>query len=187
MIPSFRPARLGLVSALSLATLVACGDKPSFPGPKAPVPVTSAPPAEAPKSKLPTEAPASPSASAVRISDEIVRVCGIKAPDAYFAFDSANLRKDDIIALDQVATCFAQGPLKGRTLRVLGHTDPRGSSEYNMTLGQSRADSVAGYVTNKGLDKSKVQSSSRGSMDAEGSDEPSWAKDRRVDLLLATP
>lgn len=196
MIPSFRIARLGLLPTFTRATfmtlaigaLAACGDKPQFPGPKTPVTATSAAtPTEAPKSKLPTEAPASQSASAVRISDEIVKLCGIKAPDAYFAFDSANLRKDDIVALDQVATCFSTGPLKGRTLRVLGHTDPRGSAEYNMTLGQSRADSVAGYVAGKGLDKSKVQSSSRGSMDAEGADEPSWAKDRRVDLLLATP
>ena len=186
MIPSFH--RLGLALAFGLTgTLLACGDKPPFPGPKAPQTVTSAPPAAAAKSKLPTEAPASPSTSAVRISDEIVRLCGIKAPDAYFAFDSANLRKEEIVALDQVAACFSTGPLKGRTLRVLGHADPRGSSEYNMTLGQSRADAVAGYVGGKGLDKSKVQSSSRGSMDAEGSDEPGWAKDRRVDLLLATP
>lgn len=174
-----------IVVTIGASSLVACGgDKGQFPSPKTPETVTSAAP-DAPKNKLPAEPPASPNSSAVRISDEIVRLCGIKAPDAYFAFDSANLRKDDVGALDQVATCFNTGPLKGRKLRILGHTDPRGSSEYNMTLGQSRADSVAGYVTGKGLDKGHVESSSRGAMDAEGGDEPTWAKDRRVDLLLA--
>ena len=87
--------------------------------------------------------------------------------------------------LDQVATCFSSGPLKGRQLKLVGHADPRGSSDYNMTLGQSRADSVAGYVVGKGLDKSKTESTSRGAMDATGDNEPTWAKDRRVDVLLA--
>jgi peptidoglycan-associated lipoprotein len=180
--------RLGISTlALTFASsaLIACGDKP--PPPRAPetVPISTEARTEAPKSKLPETAPESPSSSAVRISDEIVKACGIKAPDAYFAFDSANLRKEDVVALDQVATCFQTGPLKGRTLRIVGHTDPRGSAEYNDTLGQSRADAVAKYVTGKGLDKSKAQSSTRGAMDAEGKDEPGWAKDRRVDLLLA--
>ena len=54
-----------------------------------------------------------------------------------------------------------------------------------MTLGQSRADAVTTYTVGKGLDKAKAQSSTRGEMDAAGTDEPSWAKDRRVDLLVA--
>jgi peptidoglycan-associated lipoprotein len=66
----------------------------------------------------------------------------------------------------------------------VGHADPRGGSDYNMTLGQSRADSVAMYLVKKGMDKSKAESSSRGAMDATGSDEPTWARDRRVDMML---
>jgi outer membrane protein OmpA-like peptidoglycan-associated protein len=81
-------------------------------------------------------------------------------------------------------TCFTSGPLKGRTLKLVGHADPRGDSDYNMTLGQSRADSVAGYMRSKGMDKAKTESTSRGAMDATGSDDPSWARDRRVDLML---
>ena len=66
----------------------------------------------------------------------------------------------------------------------MGHADPRGGSDYNVTLGQSRADAVAGYITSKGLDKAKTESTSRGAMDATGTDDPSWARDRRVDVLL---
>src|SRR5580704_1768358 len=121
--------------ALGGATTLACGgDKPP---PKTPdtVGTATAPPVST--ARLPDKAPDSPTVSAVRISDEIVKACGISAPDAYFAFDSANLRPDDVRVLGQVATCFISGPLKGRVLKMVGHADPRGDSDYNMTLGQS--------------------------------------------------
>ena len=49
----------------------------------------------------------------------------------------------------------------------------------------SRADSVAKYLFDKGLDKKQAATTSRGAMDAKGTDEPSWALDRRVDIMLA--
>src|SRR5580700_5163836 len=177
--------RLRIATGLSLTFwavwLSACaGDTPP---PKA-ADTAKTPPATAAPSHLPPQAPDSPTASAVRISDEIVKACGINEPDAYFAFDSANIRPEDSKVLQQVVTCFTGGPLKGRTLKLVGHADPRGDSDYNMTLGQSRADSVAGYMRSKGMDKAKTESTSRGAMDATGSDDPSWARDRRVDLML---
>lgn len=175
------PAFTAAAVALSASALLACGGAPppktadnSPPPPAAPPPTT----------RLPDKAPDSPTASAVRISDEIVKACGINEPDAYFAFDSANIRPEDSKVLQQVVTCFTGGPLKGRTLKLVGHADPRGDSDYNMTLGQSRADSVAGYMRSKGMDKGKTESTSRGAMDATGADDPSWARDRRVDLML---
>jgi peptidoglycan-associated lipoprotein len=170
----------GLSLTLGAICLSACaGDTPP---PKAPD--TAKPAPSASPSHLPPQAPDSPTASAVRISDEIVKACGISEPDAYFAFDSANLRPEDAKVLLQVVTCFSTGPLKGRSLKIVGHADPRGGSDYNIALGQSRADSVATYLVKKGMDKSKTESSSRGAMDATGSDEPSWARDRRVDMML---
>jgi peptidoglycan-associated lipoprotein len=172
--------RTAAPAAFAASVLLACGGAP--PTPK--TPDNAPPPAAAPTSRLPDKAPDSPTASAVRISDEIVKACGINEPDAYFAFDSANIRAEDSKVLQQVIVCFTTGPLKGRTLKLVGHADPRGDSDYNMTLGQSRADSVAGYMRSKGMDKSKTESTSRGAMDATGSDDPSWARDRRVDLML---
>ena len=174
------PAFTVAAVAFAAAALVACGGAPP---PKA-ADDSKPPPAAAATNRLPDKAPDSPTASAVRISDEIVKACGINEPDAYFAFDSANIRPDDSKVLQQVVTCFTSGPLKGRTLKLVGHADPRGDSDYNMTLGQSRADSVAGYMRSKGMDKAKTESTSRGAMDATGSDDPSWARDRRVDLML---
>jgi peptidoglycan-associated lipoprotein len=175
------PSGAAFAIALSSAAVVACGGDPP---PKAAVAATPPPPEAPPPSRLPDKAPDSPTASAVRISDEIVKACGISEPDAYFAFDSANVRPEDSKVLQLVVTCFTSGPLKARTLKLVGHADPRGDSDYNMTLGQSRADSVAGYMRSKGMDKSKTESTSRGAMDATGSDDPSWARDRRVDLML---
>jgi len=168
----------------SAALAMGCGPDAKPPakaqtgGPKETTTTSSA----APTSALPKEAPTSPNVSAVRISPDIAKACNISEPEAYFAFDSASLQESK--TMDQVAACFAKGPLAGKTLKIVGHTDPRGSSEYNMTLGQSRADAVAKYVVGKGMDKAKALSSTRGEMDAAGTDEPSWAKDRRVDLLI---
>jgi peptidoglycan-associated lipoprotein len=162
-------------------TLGCGGDKPP---PKTPDTVGVATAASVSSPRLPDKAPDSPTASAVRISDEIVKACGISAPDAYFAFDSDHVRRDDARVLDQVTTCFSTGPLKGRTLKLVGHADPRGGSDYNVTLGQKRADSVDVYILGRGMDKARTESTSRGAMDATGTDEPSWARDRRVDVML---
>jgi peptidoglycan-associated lipoprotein len=169
-------------AALGGAMTLGCGgDKPA---PKTPDTAGIAPAAPVSSARLPDKAPDSPTASAVRISDEIVKACGISAPDAYFAFDSDHVRQDDARVLEQVTTCFSTGPLKGRTLKLVGHADPRGGSDYNVALGQKRADSVDEYILGRGMDKSRTESTSRGAMDATGTDEPSWARDRRVDVML---
>ncbi len=181
--------RLAVVAASVAVALFAAGcggDKPPVKAPDTSAQGTTTTPSAtaATNDKLPAQAPDSPTASAVHISDEILKACGIKAADAYFAFDSSKLEGSSTGPLDQVATCFTSGPLKGRTCKLVGHADPRGTSEYNMTLGQKRADEVSGYLGTKGLDKGKRESSTRGALDASGTDEPSWARDRRVDVML---
>jgi len=169
-------------ATVGVATALGCGADQPPPNTPQTAAVAHAAPTSSPR--LPDKAPDSPTASAVRISDEIVKACGISAPDAYFAFDSDHVREDDARVLDQVTTCFSTGPLKGRTLKLVGHADPRGGSDYNVALGQKRADSVAQYILGKGMDKSKTESTSRGAMDASGTDDPTWARDRRVDVML---
>jgi peptidoglycan-associated lipoprotein len=130
-------------------------------------------------------APAQPSSTAsVAISDEIRSKCGIPDADAYFAFDSTRLTSRDHDPLDLVVRCFTSGPLKGRTVKLVGRADPRGQSDYNFTLGQGRADAVGNYLSARGLDRNKAQTSSRGAMDATGTNETTWQRDRRVDVLV---
>jgi peptidoglycan-associated lipoprotein len=174
-----------LLLALLLAgvPLLGCGDDKPAPKTAADTkPAPSAAPATA--NRLPPQPPNSPTASALRIADEIIKACGITDSGAYFAFDSANLRPEDAGLLEKIAVCFTKGPLAGKTMKLVGHADPRGGSELNMTLGQSRADAVKGYMISKGMDGAKTTSTSRGDMDAQGVDEPTWAHDRRVDMML---
>jgi peptidoglycan-associated lipoprotein len=173
--------------ALTGAALVACGSDKKTEA-KAPdntgKTASTAPTATATTAHDPSKTADSPTASNVRIDKEILRLCGIPEPEAFFGFDSAIIRPQDAAPLDKVAVCFISGPLKGRSLRVVGHADPRGGHEYNMILGQKRADSVAGYLVSKGMEKSKAESTTRGAMDSTATDEAGWAKDRRVDVLL---
>ena len=125
-----------------------------------------------------------PNQSQINISDEIKKACGISDADAYFAFDSANIRAQDHKVLGQLADCFSKGPLKGREMRLVGHADPRGEPEYNIVLGGRRADNVKGFIVQKGLSADQVATTSRGEMDATGTDDASYARDRRVDVTL---
>jgi peptidoglycan-associated lipoprotein len=121
----------------------------------------------------------------IRIAEEIRQACGIADADAHFAFDSARLQAVDYPVLQKIVVCFTSGPLARRQLRLVGHADPRGDEEYNLVLGGSRADGVRGFLVERGLAQQQVATSSRGEMDARGIDDPSWAADRRVDVLLA--
>jgi peptidoglycan-associated lipoprotein len=165
-------------------SLVACGGEPKKP------PAT---PAEEPAPQTAKQAPAAgnpkpdddPTKSQIRISDEIKKACGISDAEARFAFDSANVQPADHEILGKLARCFTDGPLKGRQMRLVGHADPRGEEEYNMVLGGKRADNVKGFLVQKGLPDGQCETSSRGEMDATGTDDASWAQDRRVDVMLA--
>jgi peptidoglycan-associated lipoprotein len=120
----------------------------------------------------------------VNISDEIRRACGLTDAEAYFAYNSDRVRERDAGVLDKLARCFKDGPLAGRTMRLVGHADPRGDEEYNLVLGGRRAATVQRVLVARGLDSTRVSATSRGEMEAEGDDEAGWARDRRVDVFL---
>lgn len=166
-----------MAPAFAMTVATGCAATPPPQAQTAPV-ATQAPDAE------PRPAAASPAPTTVAISDEIRTRCGISERDAYFTFDSAQVTARDRSPLDGVAHCFSTGPLKGRRLKLIGHADPRGEADYNMTLGQSRADAVGQYLVTRGLQPANAKTTSRGSMDAAGTDDASWQKDRRVDVTL---
>jgi peptidoglycan-associated lipoprotein len=120
----------------------------------------------------------------VHIDDRIIRACG-DLPTAHFAFDSSRIEMEAAAGLDALARCFATGPLRGHGMRLIGHTDARGEVEYNLGLGQRRAGSVFEYLAGHGVPKAQMAPSSRGEIDATGTDEEGWARDRKVDVLLA--
>ena len=128
----------------------------------------------------------SASESSVSIADDILKACGISTDEAFFPFDSTSVLPQSVRPLDDLARCFSAGPLQGRAMRVVGRADPRGDGDYNFALGQRRADAVATYVEGRGVRQTQVATTSRGAMDATGSDEKSWARDRNVEILLGS-
>jgi peptidoglycan-associated lipoprotein len=133
-----------------------------------------------------TPAQAQEGTATVAIDDAILRACHISSDEAYFAFDSSKLESSDVSPLGSVAKCFTRGELKGHSLKLVGRADPRGDDEYNLVLGQSRADRVGAALSRDGLQRTRMTSTSRGDLDAKGHDESGWMKDRRVDILLGS-
>jgi peptidoglycan-associated lipoprotein len=99
----------------------------------------------------------------------------------YFEYDSSDLKPEAMRALDVHAK-----DLKGNGARVVleGHTDERGTREYNMALGERRSKAVQRYLVLQGVSPAQLELVSYGEERpvATGSDESSWAQNRRVEL-----
>ena len=179
-------SRLRALPLLSLVSLFALGCNESTP-PKAPANAPSGPTTStAPSGPQGSEGPGV-NTSTLHVSDDIARLCNLPAPkkEANFAFDSTNIAEDDKQLLTALAKCLTEGPLKGKNIALTGRADARGETEYNMGLGAQRADSVKRYLKGLGVGDERVASTSRGELDATGTDEAGHAKDRRVDISLA--
>jgi peptidoglycan-associated lipoprotein len=124
------------------------------------------------------------------VSNAIARACTItpradgKNVAPSFEYDSAALAEEDRNLLGQVARCLTEGALRGREVTLIGRADQRGEPEYNMTLGGSRADTVKRYMVDLGVGRERMLATSRGEMDATGTNEAGYAHDRRVDVEL---
>lgn len=72
----------------------------------------------------------------------------------------------------------------GQRLQLSGHTDERGTREYNLALGERRANAVARYLVSQGVNSSQISVVSYGKEKpaADGSNEEAWSKNRRVEL-----
>jgi peptidoglycan-associated lipoprotein len=103
--------------------------------------------------------------------------CKLEA--AFFDFNESALTTEATAALARDADCLKK---VGRNVTLIGHTDPRGTQEYNLALSERRAQSVRDHLGRLGVDGTKLTILPRGSLDAKGTDEPSWAQDRRVDF-----
>lgn len=127
---------------------------------------------------------ASVASTGVFIDNDVAIACGVPQPRTHFEYDSAKLRDDDLATLGTIAKCMREGNLQGRSVEVIGRTDPRGPSDYNKQLGRSRADAVTELLSEKGVEKAKIVTRSTGEARAKGTDEEGFAGDRRVDIRL---
>ena len=102
----------------------------------------------------------------------------------FFDYDESTLRSDAESVLRQKAEILRNSPAV--RIRIEGHADERGSTEYNIALGQARAEAVRQFFISFGLDASRFNMTSFGEERplAQGSSEASWARNRRAEFVL---
>ena len=103
----------------------------------------------------------------------------------YFDYDQFVI-KDEYKALIEAHAKYLQANRSARAT-LQGHTDERGTREYNIALGQKRADAVKKLMVLLGASEIQIETVSFGKEKPrrEGHDEASWAENRRVDILHA--
>ena len=102
----------------------------------------------------------------------------------YFGFDSSELAGEAQATLDRQAAFLNVNPTM--VVIIEGHADERGTREYNLALGDRRAVTVRDYLLAKGLNAARVRTVSYGKERpaVSGSNEESWAKNRRAATVL---
>ena len=191
-----RSRGLILIAVAALAIGAGCAKKKVAQAPP-PAPAPTSAPAAAPASTpAPRETAAAPrteapaprtsnmpdAATRKRIDDLLARI-----EDAYFDYDKASLRPDAMDALKKDSTEL-RDILKDwpeYKITIEGHCDERGSAEYNMALGQKRAEAAKGYLTQIGIpgDQFNVVSYGNERASRECKDDNCWQKDRKVHFV----
>jgi peptidoglycan-associated lipoprotein len=174
-----------LLSALTLSlTLVGCGsnvklndvaveDRSGAPTAASPTPAPAAAPAAAGRAVAPVEIRSADSAGAGPAG--VARVI-------YFDYDSFTVRSEFQSAVDAHSRFLTSN--KARKIAIEGHTDERGGREYNLALGQKRAEAVRRSMTLLGVAESQIEAVSLGEEKPAqtGSTEESYARNRRAEV-----
>lgn len=118
----------------------------------------------------------------VNNSASIVNSASGNPNTVYFAYDSSDINAHGQAVLSQQAQ-FLQANPEAR-VQIAGHTDERGSREYNMALGERRAKSAQAYLASQGVDVSRTEAVSFGEDQpaVQGNSEDAYAKNRRAEL-----
>jgi peptidoglycan-associated lipoprotein len=105
--------------------------------------------------------------------------CGGDDNAVYFAFDKADVDDKARGTLDKMASCLKDA--RGARILVEGNCDERGTAEYNIQLGQRRAEAVKRYLVNLGLDAGAIRTTSYGKEKPVCTEhnESCWTRNRR--------
>ena len=113
-------------------------------------------------------------------------VSGIDGPayaSVYFDYDRSYIRESERSILNDVAKYLLQN--SGQRVLIEGHCDWKGTTDYNLALGDRRANSVKSYLVELGVAPSSIDILSKGDLDAvEGADDAGRQMDRRGDVIL---
>ena len=167
------------VAAIVPLVLAACASKD--PAKEVPVETRTAPAATV-TTPTPTATPVKPAAAPT--------ISPLKDPNnilskriIYFDYDKDTVQSEFQAIVQAHAKYLADN--RGRKIRLEGHADERGSREYNMALGQRRADAVRMASNLLGVANERMESVSFGEDKprAMGSDESAWSQNRRVEIV----
>jgi peptidoglycan-associated lipoprotein len=154
---------------------------------RAPEPEPAAPPPPAPVASVPAQpAPTSNDADAARRAREaeLARMRATMAERVQFDYDRSDIRPDARAVLDRKTRIMRDEPTV--RLRVEGHADERGSTEYNLALGSRRAEAVRAYITAAGIPASRIDIVSYGEERPleRARNESAWASNRRAEFVV---
>jgi peptidoglycan-associated lipoprotein len=105
-------------------------------------------------------------------------------PSVYFEYNQFEIQDKAKPVIDAFVN-YLKADTKARVV-IEGNADERGTTEFNLALGQKRAEAVSRAITLLGIDASRIEAISNGEEKprAEGSTEEAWAENRRADLLI---
>jgi peptidoglycan-associated lipoprotein len=131
--------------------------------------------------RLAAQRAADSAAAAARGADEVKTMV---AAMIHFDYDKSNIRPDDAGILDQKVAILQANP--DLRIRIGGHCDERGSDEYNLALGNRRAQAAKQYLVSHGIDASRIETQSWGEERAlvDGHDEGAWSQNRRDEFEI---
>jgi OmpA-OmpF porin, OOP family len=108
----------------------------------------------------------------------------VRLKNIYFDFDKTTLKKQSFVELNKVVDFLSQNPTV--EIQIEGHTDSKGSDEYNLNLSQGRSQSVVDYLISQGIDGSRLRAQGYGEskpIDTNDTDE-GRANNRRVEFTV---
>ncbi len=119
-----------------------------------------------------------------RAKKNAAALADLNIQNIYFDFDKSSIRPDAREILKADAEIFTKN--SGATIVVEGHCDERGTAEYNMALGERRAQETKQYLVNLGIPASRIETISYGEEKPAdpGHTEAAWAQNRRAQFLL---
>ena len=179
-----RALAFGIIATLAFG---ACKRKPE---PQAPAPTTT--PVSNPGPSTSAPPPSSDTCDAACMAarnDEarrraIADATGKLTTTIFFEYDASDITDDSRAKLDAKVPVLTQNT--GVRIRISGHTDSRGSDEYNLALGQRRAAAAKRYLTDRGIDGGRIEIVSFGEERPKCSDEAEscWSQNRRDEFEI---
>jgi len=165
-----------VVAALVVAGACSRRQPPAEPEQSTPTPTTQ-----------PTTEPTTPAdtgPTAAEIAAERAAIRASLEQMVHFDYDEARIRSDAEQVLNQKVPLLRANP--SVTLRITGHADERGSTEYNLALGLRRANAVREFLSNFGVDGMRLMTETMGEDRPleMGSNEAAWARNRRAEFAI---